>query len=66
MLRSAIARVGSYLAVAALGLSALAGCSSTGALPPAPATASSQDYAYIIGPGDMVNIIVWQIGRAHV
>lgn len=35
-----------------------AGCSSVH--PPAPATAASPDYSYIIGPGDMVNIVVWR------
>ena len=38
----------------------LAGCASTTALPPAPATVSSVDYTYIIGPGDSVHIIVWR------
>ena len=38
----------------------LAGCASTTALPPAPATVSSMDYTYIIGPGDSVHIIVWR------
>jgi polysaccharide export outer membrane protein len=35
----------------------LLGCSS---YPPAPATAASQDYRYVIGPGDLVNIVVWR------
>jgi polysaccharide export outer membrane protein len=35
------------------------GCA-TGGNPPAPATASSPDYNYIIGPGDSVNIVVWR------
>ena len=35
-----------------------AGCASTH--PQAPAKAASADYNYIIGPGDMVNIIVWR------
>lgn len=38
----------------------LAGCSSTGDFPPAPASAAVQDYTYIIGAGDSVNIIVWR------
>lgn len=42
-------------AVAAL---VVAGCSSVH--PPAPATAASPNYSYIIGPGDMVNIVVWR------
>ena len=48
----------------ALALSALMGlvaCSSLPSnLPPAPATAASSDYTYIIGPGDNLNIIVWR------
>jgi polysaccharide export outer membrane protein len=35
----------------------LLGCSS---YPPAPTTAASQDYRYVIGPGDLVNIVVWR------
>lgn len=31
-----------------------------GNLPLAPANASTQDYSYIIGPGDNLNIIVWR------
>jgi polysaccharide biosynthesis/export protein len=44
-----------------LAVAALAGCSSTAGLPPAPAQATSaQDYNYLIGPGDTLNIIVWR------
>ena len=53
-------RTGALLGlVMAAGLSA---CSSLGssALPPAPATVQSDDYAYVIGAGDSVNIIVWR------
>lgn len=35
----------------------LFGCSS---YPPAPSSASSPDYNYIVGPGDTVNIVVWR------
>jgi polysaccharide export outer membrane protein len=35
----------------------LAGCVSR---PPAPESAATADYNYIIGPGDTVNIIVWR------
>ena len=35
------------------------GCAST-TYPPAPATAASADYNWIIGPGDNVNIVVWR------
>jgi polysaccharide export outer membrane protein len=37
----------------------LFGCAST-KYPPAPATAASADYNWIIGPGDSVNIVVWR------
>lgn len=48
------------LAVCAL-VFMLAGCaSSAGKYPAAPATAETQDYNYIIGPGDNINIIVWR------
>lgn len=30
------------------------------AFPPAPALAASPDYSYIIGPGDIVNVVVWR------
>ena len=37
----------------------LMGCASTHA-PPAPELASVQDYTYVIGPGDNLNIVVWR------
>jgi polysaccharide export outer membrane protein len=37
----------------------LTGCS-TPKYPPAPVSASSPDYSYIVGPGDSLNIIVWR------
>lgn len=36
----------------------LCGCATS--YPPAPATASTSDYNYVIGPGDNINIIVWR------
>lgn len=45
------------LAVAALFAGGLCGC--TG-FPPAPVSAASTDYKYLIGPGDMINIVVWR------
>ncbi|MCB1906932.1 MAG: polysaccharide export protein [Rhodocyclaceae bacterium] len=36
----------------------LAGCATK--YPPAPQTAASADYNYVIGPGDSVNVIVWR------
>ena len=41
------------------GLGILAACAST-SFPPAPISASTQDYTYIVGPGDNINIIVWR------
>jgi polysaccharide export outer membrane protein len=40
----------------------LGGCAAlqTSSLPPAPATAASSDYTYIIGAGDNLNIVVWR------
>jgi len=35
----------------------LLGCRS---YPPAPVTAAAQDYRYVLGPGDLVNIVVWR------
>lgn len=47
--------------VLAIGFAAmLAGCASGPAFPPAPVSASVQDYTYIIGAGDNLNIIVWR------
>lgn len=37
----------------------LAGCAS-GDFPPAPVSASTQDYTYIVGAGDSLNIVVWR------
>ncbi len=38
---------------------AIVGCASTN-IPEAPVAAASPDYNYLIGPGDMVNIVVWR------
>ena len=45
----------------AVGIVALvmSGCASS-PYPPAPSSAASPNYNYIIGPGDTVNIIVWR------
>lgn len=49
------------VALLALGISLLAACAINSAKPPpAPALASSQNYSYIVGPGDNLNIIVWR------
>lgn len=42
-----------------LGVVGLVACS-TGKYPPAPVSAASTDYRYLIGPLDTVNIIVWR------
>ena len=36
------------------------GCTSTGDRPPAPTSAATPGYKYVIGPLDVVNIIVWR------
>lgn len=49
------------LAVVSVCAWVLSGCSSTGALPPAPLTAAnSAEHIYKIGPLDTLNIVVWQ------
>jgi polysaccharide biosynthesis/export protein len=51
-------RTAGVVAVFAAGV-VLAACSST-RYPPAPASAATTDYRYVIGPLDTVNIIVWR------
>ena len=61
MFTSAYALIRLRSAFIVLGLAAvLAGCASGPDLPPAPPTAAVQDYTYVIGAGDNVNIIVWR------
>ena len=56
-LRSRLLR--SILAI--FSIAVLTGCGSfSDKLQPAPASASTDDYSYIIGPGDNLNIIVWR------
>lgn len=49
-----------FAAVLAIPLLLVVGCSSTGSLPPAPAVAAAEDYSYVVGAGDTLNIIVWR------
>ena len=48
------------LAAGAVGFMTGCGSLATSNLPPAPATAASSDYTYIIGAGDSLNIVVWR------
>jgi len=49
----------STLLLVLLAATALVACTST-PYPPAPRTAASPDYNYIIGPGDTLNVVVWR------
>jgi polysaccharide export outer membrane protein len=52
-------KLGLVLGVAAVVL--LQACaSSSGRFPPAPSAVAAQDYSYIVGAGDNINIIVWR------
>ena len=46
-------------AMAAIATTLLAACASSD-FPPAPISAATPDYTYIVGPGDNINIIVWR------
>lgn len=61
MFNSAFSLVRLKLAAMVLGLVAiLAGCANGPTLPHAPTMAAVQDYTYVIGAGDSLNIIVWR------
>ena len=53
---SAVLRRSACVAFAAAAL--LSACAGAGQFPPAPSQAATQDYSYIIGPGDALNIFV--------
>jgi polysaccharide biosynthesis/export protein len=57
-LGSVLGMLGRFLVTGAAAISLL-GCA-TANYPEAPTTAASADYRYVIGPGDMINIIVWR------
>jgi polysaccharide biosynthesis/export protein len=40
--------------------SIIAGCANTPVAPPAPAVLTLTEYKYLIGPGDILSVIVWQ------
>lgn len=52
----------SWAAIVGMVLLAVSGCASLGGSqhPPAPTSVSAQDYSYLIGAGDNLNIIVWR------
>ena len=52
-------RFARWLAVC-IGAYILSGCAGSNNFPPAPVSGSTQDYTYIVGPGDNINIIVWR------
>jgi polysaccharide export outer membrane protein len=45
--------------LACIGVGLLAACAGN-KYPPAPVSAATEDYNYIVGPGDTLNIIVWR------
>jgi polysaccharide export outer membrane protein len=47
-------------ALVATATAVLTACAGGPSFPPAPVSASSGDYSYVIGAGDTVNIIVWR------
>lgn len=58
ILRGALFRVGRSIALLSVAMLGLSACATK--YPPAPPTAATPEYNYIIGPGDSVNIVVWR------
>lgn len=52
-------RRGRWVAMVAVALLA-AGCATGPAYPPAPRDAATSDFSYVIGPLDVINVIVWR------
>jgi polysaccharide biosynthesis/export protein len=50
---------GFFVAMLGVVISLMTACA-TPNYPPAPTSATTEDYTYIIGPGDVLNIIVWR------
>lgn len=48
------------LVAATVAAAALAACGSANKYPPAPVSAASADYRYLIGPLDTINVVVWR------
>ena len=53
-----LGRLAVWLAACVGSAALLAGCASGGKFPPAPAQAATNEYSYVIGAGDSINIIV--------
>jgi polysaccharide export outer membrane protein len=61
MFNSVAIPIGRWARLCLLALFALgAGGCATVVYPPAPQSAASPDYRYVVGPGDTVNIVVWR------
>ena len=54
-----LSRIAARAMIAGAGVAVIVGCASS-SYPPAPPTAASSEYKYLIGPGDTVNVVVWR------
>ncbi|MEW5709562.1 MAG: XrtA/PEP-CTERM system exopolysaccharide export protein [Pseudomonadota bacterium] len=57
---SGILRYGRLLGITLAWAALLGGCATRSDLPPAPTTAATPEYNYIIGPLDTLNVVVWR------